>query len=201
MKPKTHRKKENKFVKAIRIMLIIVLFPFVVIFLVKKYNEYKKLQASKKDKVKIYNISQINSLSGEEFERYLKLLFEKMGYLVSLTKKSKDFGVDLILEKNGKKTIIQAKCYSRTVGVSAVQEIISARNHYNIFDAIVVTNQTFSKEAELLAEESNVMLVARGELESLSEKYPVYFEREQKKFIATTLDAIKEIETKYPYWI
>ena len=124
-----------------------------------------------------------------------------MGYRVQTTKKSKDFGVDLILEKNKKKTIVQAKCYSHTVGVSAIQEIISARNHYNIFEALVVTNQKFSKEAEVLAEENKVMLAGRAELEGLVSKYPVYFEREKQKYVATTLSAIKEIEQKYNYWI
>ena len=194
-------KRENKVVKFIRITLIIVLFPFVMAFLVKSYLKHKQRKKANSEKIKIYDISQINSMTGVEFENYLKLLFEKMGYKVSLTKKSKDFGVDLILEKNGKKTILQAKCYSGTVGVSAVQEIISARNHYNIFDAIVMTNKTFSKEARVLADESKVMLAGREELESLVSKYPVYFEREVQKCVATKIEAIKEIEEKYPYWI
>ena len=195
------RRRENKIIKFIRITLIIVLFPFVVAFLVKSYLKYKQRKKANSEMIKIYDISQINSMTGVEFENYLKLLFEKMGYKVSLTKKSKDFGVDLILEKNGKKTILQAKCYSGTVGVSAVQEIISARNHYNIFDAIVMTNKTFSKEARVLADESKVMLAGREELESLVSKYPVYFEREVQKCVATKIEAIKEIEEKYPYWI
>ena len=194
-------KRENKVIKFIRITLIIVLFPFVVAFLLKSYLKYKKRKKANSEMIKIYDISQINSMTGVEFENYLKLLFEKMGYKVSLTKKSKDFGVDLILEKNGKKTILQAKCYSGTVGVSAVQEIISARNHYNIFDAIVMTNKTFSKEARVLADESKVMLAGKEELESLILKYPVYFEREVQKCVATNLEAVKQIEEKYPYWI
>ena len=201
MKIKTRPKRENKFVKTFRITLLIVLFPFVVAFLIKRYKAYKKTKKANSEKIKIYDISQINSMSGGEFENYLKLLFEKMGYRVSLTKKSKDFGVDLILEKNGKKTIMQAKCYSNTVGVAAVQEIISARNHYKIFDAIVMTNKTFSKEAQILAEESKVMLAGKEELESLVSKYPVYFEREVQKCVATKPEAIKEIEDKYPSWI
>ena len=193
--------KENIIVKVFRIMLLIILLPFVVFFLLKN-NIFKHRQNKlNEEKIKIYDISQINSLSGTEFENYLKLLFENMGYKVQTTKKSKDFGVDLILEKNKKKTIVQAKCYSHTVGVSAVQEIISARNHYNIFEALVVTNQKFSKEAEILADENKVMLAGKAELEGLVSKYPVYFEREKQKYVATTFGAIKEIENKYKYWI
>ncbi|MBR7172541.1 MAG: restriction endonuclease [Clostridia bacterium] len=193
--------KENFIVKLIRIILLIVLCPFVMVFLIK--TKIKKVQTAKsnEEKVKIYSISQINSLSGVEFENYLKLLFEKMGYIVQTTKKSKDFGVDLIIEKNKKKTIVQTKRYSHTVGISAVQEIISARNHYGIYSAMVVSNQNFSKEAETLANENNVMLAGKAELESLVAKYPVYFKREKRKYVATTLDAVKEIEKRYPYWI
>lgn len=193
--------KESWFVRVLRRILIVILLPFVLCFLIKNAIIKRRQNKLNEGKIKIYDISQINSLSGTEFEKYLKVLFEKMGYRVQTTKKSKDFGVDLILEKNKKKTIVQAKCYSHTVGVSAVQEIISARNHYNIFEALVVTNQKFSKEAEVLAEENKVMLAGRAELEGLVSKYPVYFEREKQKYVATTLSAIKEIEQKYNYWI
>ena len=37
--------------------------------------------------------------------------------------------------------------------------------------------------------------------ESLVSKYPVYFEREVQKCVATNLEAVKQIEEKYPYWI
>ena len=193
--------KENIIVKFIRILLLIILSPFVCIYVVKNKLSKQKQAKMNAEKIKIYSMSQINLLSGTEFENYLKILFEKMGYHVQTTKKSKDFGVDLILEKKGKKTIVQAKCYSHTVGVSAVQEIISARAHYNIYSALVVSNQNFSKEAEILANENQVMFAGRAELESLVSKYPVYFEIEKRKFVATTFDAIKEIETRYPNWI
>lgn len=199
-----HRKKiykEKVFVKILRIILIIILCPFVFFYLIKTKIEKHKQKKINSERIKIYSISQINSLSGTEFEKYLKLLFEQMGYQVELTKKSKDYGVDLILEKKGKKTIVQAKCYNHTVGVSAVQEIISARKHYNIYPAMVITNQKFSKEAEVLASENEVLLAGKTELETFIAKYPVYFEKEHTKFVATTLNAVKEIETKYQYWI
>lgn len=182
-------------------ILLVILSPFVLIYILKQKIINKKQSKINAEKIRIYNISQINSLSGVEFENYLKLLFEKMGYSVQTTKKSKDYGVDLIIEKNRKQTIVQAKCYSHTVGVSAVQEIISARNHYGVYSAMVVSNQKFSKEAETLAVENKVMLAGKTELESLIAKYPVYFEKEKRTFVATTLDAIKQIETKYPNWI
>lgn len=193
--------KEKTFIRILRIILIIVLSPFLCFYLIKhKINEKRQIRANA-EKIKIYNISQINTLSGVEFENYLKLLFEKMGYSVQTTPKSKDFGADLIVEKNGRKTIVQAKCYGHTVGVSAVQEIIAARAHYDTFEALVISNQKFSKEAEILAEENKVMLAGKTELEGLISKYPVYFDFEGKRCAATNVEAVKEIEAKYKYWI
>ena len=193
--------KENIIVKIIRILLLIILSPFVLIYLVSKKIKKRKLEKENAEKIKIYSISQINLLSGTEFEKYLKILFEQMGYNVQLTKKSKDYGVDLILEKKNKRTIVQAKCYNHTVGVSAVQEIISARAHYDIYQAMVVSNQNFSKEAETLALENDVMLIAKDKLEDFIEKYPVYFEKENTNYVAITPAAVKEIESKYNSWI
>ena len=194
-------KKENGFVKFVRVTLLVALSPFVFVYLIKMKVKRRMQAKINAEKIKIYSISQINSLSGTEFEEYLKLLFEQMGYSVQMTKKSKDFGADLILEKKGKKTIVQAKRYNHTVGISAVQEIISARAYYKIDDAIVVSNQNFSKEAEILANESKVMLAGKVELESLISKYPVHFEKEKRKYVATTLQAVQEIEGKYQSWI
>ena len=200
----TYRNKiynENGFVKFVRIILLIILSPFVFIYLIKRKIRNNRERKANAEKIRVYDISQINSLSGTEFEKYLKLLFEKMGYNVSLTKKSKDFGADLILEKKGKKTIVQAKCYNHTVGVSAIQEIISARNHYGVFEAIVVSNQNFSKEAEQLANENKVMLAGKKELETLIAKFPVYFEKEKRGLVAMTPKAQEELERKYPFTI
>ena len=198
---KRAKRRENLFVKMLRITLLVILSPFVLVFSIRERKNRRKQSKINADKIKIYNMSQIDSLSGTEFENYLKLLFEQMGYFVQTTKKSKDFGVDLILEKKGQKTIVQAKRYNHTVGISAVQEIISARAHYGIFQAIVVTNQTFSKEAEMLAEENKVMLAGRTEIDGLVSKYPVYFEKEKRRFVATLPDAVSEIEARYKYWI
>ena len=193
--------KENSFIKFVRVILIIVLFPVVIIYLFTSVIKKMRERKTNRDKIKIYNISQIDSFSGSEFEGYLKLLFEKMGYSVELTKKSKDFGADLVLKKNGKTSIVQAKCYSKTVGVKAVQEVFSAKKHYTADEAIVVTNNYFSKEANLLAIENDIKLLDREALESLSTKFDIRFEREKPKFSALTKGAVYEIETKYKHWI
>ena len=194
-------KKQSVFMKILRFFLIVVLLPIVLIFLI--VNFVKKVRTKKREKelIKVYNITQIDTLSGIEFEMLLKNLFEKMGCAVSLTKTTSDFGADLILKRKGKRCIVQAKRYSGTVGVSAVQEVVSAKSHYKSANAMVVTNSTFSSEAKVLAGECGVDLVDRGLLEKLIAKYDVKI-TQLKRQNTTLLDSPKsDIISKYKYWI
>ena len=107
-------------------------------------------------------------MSGIEFEEFLKALYIKLGYSVKLTKKSGDFGADLIIEKNGIQELVQAKCYTtHKVSLSAIQEITGAKKHYQINNASVVTNNYFTEPAKQLASENNVKLIDRVALVNL----------------------------------
>ena len=91
-------------------------------------------------------IFQVDKMSGEEFERYLKCHFEKLGFKVELTPKSHDYGADLIMRKDGERIVIQAKRYKESVGIKAVQEIIGALQYYKADKGYVVTNsKSFTK--------------------------------------------------------
>ncbi len=193
--------KENIFVKILRLILIIIFLPIVIIYAlvrVLKKNSLKKFNA---EKVKIYNISQTDHMTGIDFENCLKALFEAMGYRVELTKTTGDFGADLIISKAGKKSIIQAKCYSKTVGVKAVQEVISARSYYGIENAFVFANQEFSNEAKILAQKSSVSLVGRQTLSELLLKYRVQIELEKSQFSALSNESRNQILSKYRFFI
>ena len=100
----------------------------------------------------------IDKMSGEEFERYLKAYFEKIGYKVSLTSKSHDYGVDLVLKDRYETIIVQAKRYKNKVGITAIQEIVAAKEMYNADRCMVITNSFFSKSAQELAQTNNVEL-------------------------------------------
>ena len=103
-------------------------------------------------------------MTGEEFERFLGELFKRRGFKVSYTATSGDYGADLIL-KDGKDIIaVQAKRYSGSVGVKAVQEIIGAVKMYDATEAWVVTNSYYTKQAVKLATINDVYLIDRKEL-------------------------------------
>lgn len=106
-------------------------------------------------------IESIDAMEGVEFEQRLARLFTDLGYEVETTVTTGDYGADLILAKDGACVIVQAKRSSRPVGVAAVQEAHTAIAHYGGNEAIVVTNNTFTHQAQVLAGEAGVTLYDR----------------------------------------
>ena len=116
------------------------------------------------------NLSDVDHMSGEEFERYLQAIFAKCGYHAELTKKSNDFGADLVFRHaDGKRMVCQAKRYSKNVGVAAVQQVIGAREYYHAEKAVCITNAYFTVNAKKLAAESHVALWDRDTLKKLKQ--------------------------------
>ncbi|MGG3449744.1 restriction endonuclease [Domibacillus aminovorans] len=123
-----------------------------------------------REKILELGIKEIDVMKGTDFENYLGVLFEKMGYKVQYTPASGDYGTDLIIRKDVRAIAVQAKRYKSTVGVSAIQEVSGARGYYSTNEAWVVTNNTFTKNACNLAERTSVKLIDRGYLINLIAK-------------------------------
>ena len=70
-----------------------------------------------------------------------------MGYKIVHTKLSGDQGADLVVERFGEKTAVQAKCYSGAVGNKAVQDVLAAKEYYKCSKAIVITTSGFTRQA------------------------------------------------------
>lgn len=103
-------------------------------------------------------------MTGIEFEDYLKLQFCALGFLVSTTKVSGDYGADLILQMKNTKIAVQAKRYQGKIGVKAIQEVIGSMAYYETEKGLVVTNSTYTQNAENLAQVNDVVLWDRDVL-------------------------------------
>ena len=153
------------------LLVLPIIFAVITIFLsvisiyigISENSEQKEYESQ----VILSNINDIDEMSGIDFEHYLAALFKQLGYSVSLTKTSGDYGVDLILRKETAKIIVQAKCYKNKVPIKAVQEISAARSYYETSIAWVITNNYFTQPAINLAEANGVRLIDRKELISL----------------------------------
>lgn len=145
----------------------------VILALMNKHDEddLKQLEKSLLSRNKTVNMSEIDALSGHEFERFLGRLFDKMGYKVTITPKSGDYGADLILEKHGEKTAVQAKKWGGNIGIEAIQQVVTSKKFYDCDKAMVVGTSIYSKNAEELAFRNKIELVDRDKLQRLIEKY------------------------------
>ena len=165
---------KRKKCRFLYILLFIILFPLILVELLCKFlaKGFKKLFRKNKkftDKEFYQNlaIEKVDIMDGITFEQFLKRLFIYQGYQVSETSRTGDFGADLVLKKDGETTVVQAKRYNANVGARALQEIYSARHHYKADKMMVVSNAHFTRQAETMAIEQEVVLVDREELISL----------------------------------
>ncbi|MED4654665.1 restriction endonuclease [Bacillus pseudomycoides] len=113
------------------------------------------------------DIQFIDKMDGFQFEVYLKALFRELGYRPEVTKRSCDYGVDVIL-KGRNRIVIQAKRYGikNRVGIRAVQEVYAGKAYYKADEAWIVTNSFYTKQAEELAKPCQVKLIDRFELQN-----------------------------------
>lgn len=136
--------------------------PMLLIFIVRvALKLYKNARLAKS------GIAELDKLGGEDFEKYLELLFRKLDYKVMRTPYQGDYGADLVLQKDGVQTVVQAKRYDRSVGVKAIQEAVAAKEYYKANQAMVVTNSYYSQQAKKLAAANQVELWDRDKLVNL----------------------------------
>lgn len=139
------------------ILLVVVLskvFPYI--------SNYIKSQRIKSN-FKRANIKDIDKMDGLDFEFYLSILFKELGYKAVVTNGSHDFGADLILKKDNKKIVVQAKRYGykKNVSIGAIQEVFAAQRYHNADESWIITNSYFTKSAIKLAKPCNVILKDR----------------------------------------
>lgn len=106
-------------------------------------------------------------MDGTDFEEYCADILSLNGYDCEVTRKSGDYGADIIAKKNGTSYAVQCKCYSGSVGLSAVQEANGGRDYYGTSRAVVLTNSSFTKQAINGAERMNVLLWSGEQLGKL----------------------------------
>ena len=126
--------------------------------LIKDYCHEKKVRSLSDD------------LNGEEFEDYVQDILKKNGIDANTTSVSNDYGADLIFTYNDEKFCVQCKCYSKAVGVKAVQEVIGSLPYYRADVGIVVTNNTFTSQARKLAMVNHVLLIEGKDIDSLPDR-------------------------------
>lgn len=124
----------------------------------KKKNTYEKIENDCDD----LNDNDDSFNTAYDYERYVAATLMKNGKFseVKITKKSGDFGADIICKDDyGNRWAIQCKMYSKPVGYKAIQEVLSGMHYYNCQYAMVVTTSTFTNQAIVAARKIGIELV------------------------------------------
>ena len=108
----------------------------------------------------------IDAMSGVEFEGYVAARLRRAGWQVRFTPAVGDYGVDLIAEKDGQSVAIQCKRHGKSVGVAAVQQVVSGARHHGCTRSIVVSNREFTDAARQLAYTHRCQLIGRKALQA-----------------------------------
>jgi restriction system protein len=119
------------------------------------------------------------AMQWEEFEYLIRQLFESeystAGSEVKITRASHDGGVDAVIfdpdPLHGGKSIIQAKRYTNTVGVSAVRDLYGTVMNEGANKGILVTTADFGPDAYEFAKDKPLVLISGNNLLHLLEKH------------------------------
>ena len=113
------------------------------------------------------SMAAIDVMDGLAFEKYVAQLLKGQGYRnVQLTEEY-DYGIDITAERDGIRWGIQVKRYSGLVKAAAVRQAVTALRIYNCDRAMVLTNSSFSRVAQELADSNGCVLIDRSKLIAL----------------------------------
>ncbi|MDY3919849.1 MAG: restriction endonuclease [Candidatus Limivivens sp.] len=105
-------------------------------------------------------------LTGEEFEKYCVKVLKKNGFRrIRRIGGSGDHGIDILCRKRLKRIAIQCKCYSGSVGNSAVQQAYTGKDLYQADVAVVMTNSWMTQQAKREAAQLEVLIWDRDNFE------------------------------------
>lgn len=92
----------------------------------------------------------IRQMSWQDFELLVGETFRRQGYAVQETGQGgADGGIDLILQRNGKKILVQCKNYrANSIGAPIAREMLGLMIHHEAAEVFIVTAGKFTKQAK-----------------------------------------------------
>lgn len=116
-------------------------------------------------------LSDLQALSGVQFENLCQLLLQKVGFSVETTSVSGDGGIDLIATCDKPffkgKYIVQCKRYSGSVGVPIVRDLYGVVTAERANKGILITTGHYTASAIEFSADKNLELIAGEQLSSL----------------------------------
>jgi len=113
--------------------------------------------------------SALNNMTWQEFELLVGEAFRRGGYSIEESGGGgADGGIDLVLHKDGEKSLVQCKQWrAYKVGVQVIRELYGVMAAEGAAHGFVVTSGLFTQEARAFAEGRNIDLIDGAELATI----------------------------------
>ena len=127
----------------------------------------------KLQEIKIGLANNFENMSPFDFEHFVSRLLQEMGYRTEVTKKTGDYGTDIIAKKGNKITAIQCKRHNEKnlVGNKLIQQLLGSMNFYHATQCIFVTTSYYTKPAIKQAQNAPIELWDKDTFHQLVKKH------------------------------
>lgn len=121
------------------------------------------------------------NLTPRDFEKLVAALYQDLGYNVSLTKPSRDGGIDIHAEKNRptlkEKIVIQCKNYTSNISVDEIRSLLGVVVSTKATKGVLATSSDFTIDAKKFARENpSIELINHKQLSALfNERHGPYW--------------------------
>lgn len=127
------------------------------------FENYAYEQFIRAEDVIEHNRERVKHMSSREFEEFVGALFEKMGYRVKITQRTRDGGRDIIATKEDPfpfTLIVECKHWGEDhkVDVSVVRSVYGVQAAEQVNKSIIVTSSKFTRDARKFAEAQKEMM-------------------------------------------
>jgi len=155
----------NFLAPALVVFMRYIAIMFVVAAVLSYYVSYKRRNML----VSQTGLDSIRKLSWRKFEDLITEAYKQIGYSIKREPVSgNDNGIDIIVSKQGSKTLVQCKQWrSRSVGVKVVREMYGILSSSNADEVHIVSSGNFTKEAQSFADGKAIKLIYGRELLNL----------------------------------
>lgn len=128
-------------------------------------GEHFKYSKHKKWLLKHAKVDALKAMPWDEFEKLVGAMFRLWGFRVKTHGGNHaDGGIDLIVEKRGKRHLVQCKRYKGSVGVSVAREMFGVMVSEGLDGVYIMTSGTFTKECWIFAKNKPMKLISGEKL-------------------------------------
>ena len=110
------------------------------------YLQFRRSRASANKKA-LEKVATWRSLTGREFEVELGRILRNQGYSVTHVGGRGDNGADLLIEKAGKRIVVQCKAHAKRIGPGPVRDLKGCLDHHRASEGWLVSLEGYSDAA------------------------------------------------------